>query len=210
MTFFAEDVIVLRFLRLFVCIPVLLALSVPTATGAGAGLKKVTVPPFADRTGEGLDHSCVLAGEMLAAGLLQSGLYRVFESSPVSPLPAQADSLVEVKDLQALGRALGVDSVVAGTILEFSRNYLETTAYGVTTVKVACSLTIQVREIDATEAEILFAGIFAAREEIVLTAYTQLDLMEIHRRLLAEAVGRAAAAMADNERNRQKNPGSGE
>lgn len=177
------------------------------AANTGAALRKVAVVDFDDRTGKHLHKIGSAASEIVSVGLAKSGLFDVVERAKLKTIMDEhtltVSGLVDSeRNMLALGKLLNADAIITGAVLEFSYNRFETTAYGVTTKKIAYHLEVSVKELDINTSRITFADIFTADKDLLLTNNTGASNPDIHRQLLKEALTKAIDALVAQERTK--------
>lgn len=176
---------------------------------AGAEPRRVAVVDFDDRTGQGLAGIGDTAGEILGISLAKSGLFEVVERAKLDRIMEEhalsVSGLVDSeKNMLALGKLLNANSIITGSVLEFSKRVQTITAYNVTTTKAVFHLEVSVKELEINTAKICFADIFDADHEVLVTGNTSLTMTEITRQLLKLALAKAAEAMVAAEKVRNQ------
>jgi len=161
----------------------------------------VAVVDFTNLSGKDLDQIGEVANEVLSTLLHQNGNFTVIERAKLqSVLKEQGFTQSGLVDSTAsalqVGRLLGAEFLVTGSILFYETKVNRFEGYGVVTEKTLYEMKVNVKILNVTTGQVEFASIIPVREEVVETGYANDITAGQPRSLLTKALTKTVNELA--------------
>lgn len=153
----------------------------------------VAVVDFTDHTGKKLPNIDQVSTEILSTILHNTGNFIVVERAKLQSIITEQgftmSGLVDsTKNGVQIGKLLGADFLITGSILTYGEKTVKFKGYGISTEKILTELNLNLKILDVNTGNIVYASLLSAQNEVLNTANntTKSDLNE--RVLLQKAL----------------------
>lgn len=153
----------------------------------------VAVVDFTDHTGKKLLNIDQVSTEILSTILHNTGNFIVVERAKLQSIITEQgftmSGLVDsTKNGVQIGKLLGADFLITGSILTYGEKTVKFKGYGISTEKILTELNLNLKILDVNTGNIVYASLLSAQNEVLNTANntTKSDLNE--RVLLQKAL----------------------
>lgn len=153
----------------------------------------VAVVDFSDHTGKKLRNIDQVSTEILSTLLHNTGNFIVVERAKLQSIITEQgftmSGLVDsTKNAVQVGKLLGADFLITGSILTYGEKTVTFKGYGISTEKILTELNLNLKILDVNTGNIEYASLLSAQDEVLNTANnrTKSDLNE--RVLLQKAL----------------------
>lgn len=170
----------------------------------------VAVVDFTDHTGKGLQDIDQVSTEILSTLLHNTGNFSVVERAKLKSIITEQgftmSGLVDsTKNAVQVGKLLGADFLITGSILTYGEKTVTFKGYGISTEKIITELSLNLKILDVNTGNIEHASLLSAQDEVLITDYnsTKSDLKErtLLKKALESGVNEIKAQMVAKKRS---------
>lgn len=170
----------------------------------------VAVVDFTDHTGKGLRDIDQVSTEILSTLLHNTGIFSVVERAKLKSIITEQgftmSGLVDsTKNAVQVGKLLGADFLITGSILTYGEKTVTFKGYGITTEKIITELSLNLKILDVNTGNIEHASLLSAQDEELITDnnLTKSDFKEriLLKKALESGVNEIKAQMVAKKRN---------
>lgn len=184
----------MKFYKILIVIFLLFAIVFGTFAAADENRKiTVAVVDFTDHTGKRLRNIDQVSTEILSTLLHNTGNFIVVERAKLQSIITEQgftmSGLVDsTKNAVQVGKLLGADFLITGSILTYGEKTVTFKGYGISTEKILTELNLNLKILDVNTGNIEYASLLSAQDEVLNTDNntTKSDLNE--RVLLKKAL----------------------
>lgn len=192
-----------KLLAYMVTLVVLLSISsVGDANDAGVSqetegrLLTIAVVDFSNLSGEALIDIQAAANEILSTVLADSGRFQVLERNKLKSIVTEQgftpSGLVDSSThAVAVGRMIGANYLITGSIIKFGVDTVNFQGYGITTTNTTARMSVVVKVLDVTTGKIVIAKTYDELEPTLSTSTFDVKKAGLDRDLLRRALTRA-------------------
>ena len=170
----------------------------------------VAVVDFTDHTGKGLRDIDQVSTEILSTLLHNTGIFSVVERAKLKSIITEQgftmSGLVDsTKNAVQVGKLLGADFLITGSILTYGEKTVTFKGYGITTEKIITELSLNLKILDVNTGNIEHASLLSAQDEELITDnnLTKSDFKEriLLKKALESGVNEIKAQMVAKKRS---------
>ena len=168
----------------------------------------VAVVDFTDQTGKGLHGIEVASTEILSTLLHKTGAFSVVERTKLKAIVTEQgftmSGLVDsTKNAVQVGKLLGADFLITGSVLTYGEKVVKFTGYGVSTEKNIKELIVNIKVLDMNTGKIEYATLATAQDEALNTNSVTVTSDYLERTLLQKALESSVKEIADQIKLKQ-------
>ena len=170
----------------------------------------VAVVDFTDHTGKRLRNIDQVSTEILSTLLHNTGNFIVVERAKLKSIITEQgftmSGLIDsTKNAIQVGKLLGADFLITGSILTYGEKIVKFNGYGISTEKILTELNLNLKILDVNTGNIEYASLLSAQDEVLNTDNnsTKSDLNEriLLRKALESGVNEIKVQMEAKTRN---------
>ena len=201
----------MKFYKILMVIFLLCALAFGTFAAAQESRKiTVAVVDFTDHTGKRLRNIDQVSTEILSTLLHNTGNFIVVERAKLKSIITEQgftmSGLIDsTKNAIQVGKLLGADFLITGSILTYGEKIVKFNGYGISTEKILTELNLNLKILDVNTGNIDYASLLSAQDEVLNTDNnsTKSDLNEriLLRKALESGVNEIKVQMEAKTRN---------
>jgi len=201
----------MKFYKILMVIFLLCALAFGTFAAAQESRKiTVAVVDFTDHTGKRLRNIDQVSTEILSTLLHNTGNFIVVERAKLKSIITEQgftmSGLIDsTKNAIQVGKLLGADFLITGSILTYGEKIVKFNGYGISTEKILTELNLNLKILDVNTGNIEYASLLSAQDEVLNTDNnsTKSDLNEriLLRKALESGVNEIKVQMEAKTRN---------
>ena len=201
----------MKFYKILMVIFLLCALAFGTFAAAQESRKiTVAVVDFTDHTGKRLRNIDQVSTEILSTLLHNTGNFIVVERAKLKSIITEQgftmSGLIDsTKNAIQVGKLLGADFLITGSILTYGEKIVKFNGYGISTEKILTELNLNLKILDVNTGNIEYASLLSAQDEVLNTDNnsTKSDLNEriLLRKALESGINEIKVQMEAKTRN---------
>lgn len=168
----------------------------------------VAVVDFTDQTGKGLHGIEEASTEILSTLLHKTGAFSVVERTKLKAIVTEQgftmSGLVDsTKNAVQVGKLLGADFLITGSVLTYGEKVVKFKGYGVSTEKNIKELIVNIKVLDMNTGNIEYATLATAQDEALNTNSVTITSDYLERTLLQKALESSVKEIADQIKMKQ-------
>jgi curli biogenesis system outer membrane secretion channel CsgG len=168
----------------------------------------VAVVDFTDQTGKDLHGIEVASTEILSTLLHKTGVFSVVERTKLKAIITEQgftmSGLVDsTKNAVQVGKLLGADFLITGSVLTYGEKVVKFKGYGVTTEKTIKELVVNIKVLDMNTGNIEYATLATAQDEALNTNSVTVASDYLERTLLQKALESSVKEITEQMKLRQ-------
>lgn len=168
----------------------------------------VAVVDFTDQTGKDLHGIEVASTEILSTLLHKTGAFSVVERTKLKAIITEQgftmSGLVDsTKNAVQVGKLLGADFLITGSVLTYGEKVVKFKGYGVTTEKTIKELVVNIKVLDMNTGNIEYATLATAQDEALNTNSVTVASDYLERTLLQKALESSVKEITEQMKLRQ-------
>lgn len=168
----------------------------------------VAVVDFTDQTGKDLHGIEVASTEILSTLLHKTGAFSVVERTKLKAIITEQgftmSGLVDsTKNAVQVGKLLGADFLITGSVLTYGEKVVKFKGYGVTTEKTIKELVVNIKVLDMNTGNIEYATLATAQDEALNTNSVTVASDYLERTLLQKALESSVKEIKEQMKLRQ-------
>lgn len=153
----------------------------------------VAVVDFTNQTGKRLHNIESASTELLSVLLHKTGNFNVVERAKLKSIITEQgftmSGLVDsTKNAAQVGKLLGADFIITGSVLTYGEKIVEFKGYGISTEKVVTELNLDIKILDINTGNIEYATLVTAQDEVLNSNSTITTTDYLERKLLQKAL----------------------
>lgn len=171
------------------------AVGIPSAALAGAP-PTVAVVEFTNKTGRDLLDIDIMATELLATLLAETGQVQVVDREKLNHVIREQSLILsglvdQTSTAVQVGRLIGADWLVTGALLSVESVQTKFSGYGFTSEQTVFKLTGAVRALNVTTGKVEFARVLESQRTFLSTSYLQVKPADVERELVRDFLEKA-------------------
>lgn len=181
------------FKKSFILLLLILLISSTVAIAQEQSKITVAVVDFADQTGKNLQNIEAASTEILSTLLHRTGNFIVVERAKLKSIITEQgftmSGLVDsTKNAVQVGKLLGADFLITGSVLTFGEKTVRFKGYGISTEKIITELNVNIKVLAMNTGNIEYATLVTAQDEVLNTNSNLTTSDYLERTLLQKAL----------------------